>query len=312
MTLNLVPLSQPKVRLGPSGIHIFDRNTGLNLLLDEVKLPPISWAIAPRQVSIALTNICDLACPYCYAPKNSSTLDFEQVADWLVELDAEGCLSVGFGGGEPTLYRRFAELCRYASQNTKLAITFTTHSHHLTDTLIASLVGNIHFVRISMDGIGKTYELFRGRSFAKLLHQLKRIRNFAPFGINYVVNAQTLADLDNAIRIASENGAAEFLLLPEQPVHGRGGIDSNTVEALRKWVVQYSGTVPLTISEIGADGMPICNPLADEIGLQAYAHIDASGTIKRSSYDGMGVAIGPEGVMSALEKLRRSYGGQAK
>ena len=131
--------SHLKVRAGPSGIHLFDRTTGLNVLLDEVHVSPTLWAAAPRQVSVALTNACDLACPYCYAPKNSASLDIERVASWLAELDTNGCLGVGFGGGEPTLYRCLADLCHYAVQNTGLAVTFTTHAHHLNDTLVAAL-----------------------------------------------------------------------------------------------------------------------------------------------------------------------------
>ena len=61
--------SHIKVRSGPAGIQLFNRVTGLNILLDEIEIPPESWASAPRHVSIALTNACDLACPYCYAPK---------------------------------------------------------------------------------------------------------------------------------------------------------------------------------------------------------------------------------------------------
>ena len=304
MISNFTAQSQKKVRIGPSGVHVFDRTTGLNLLLDEVKLSSTFWATAPRQVSIALTNICDLSCPYCYAPKNSNSLKFERVAAWLVELDSAGCLGVGFGGGEPTLYRRFAELCGYAAKNTGLAITFTTHSHHLNDSLISSLVGNIHFVRISMDGVDETYEILRGRPFIDLCRQLKTVRKLAPFGINYVVNARTLSGLNNAIAVAVETGATEFLLLPEQPVNGIGGIDSETAKALNKWVLQYQGTIPLVISDAGADGMPVCNPLPHEVGLLAYAHIDALGMIKRSSFDNKGVFIGPEGVIHALENLQ--------
>ena len=296
--------SRLKVRAGPCGVHLFDRNTGLNVLLDEARVPPASWATAPRQVSIALTNACDLACPHCYAPKNPATLEFERLASWLGELDMNGCLGVGFGGGEPTLYRRFAELCQYATRETRLAVTFTTHAHHLDDTLICALAGSAHFVRVSMDGVGRTYEALRGRSFAVLRSRLESVGTLVPFGINFVVNARTLPDLDAATTLAAELGAAELLLLPEQPVRGRGGIDDQTVEALRRWVSLYRGEVPLAVSEAGADGLPTCDPLAGETGLRAYAHIDASGVLKRSSYGTDGVAIDNDGVMRALAVLR--------
>jgi len=59
----------------------------------------------------------------------------------------------------------------------------------------------------------------------------------------------------------------------------------------------------LAVSERGAEGMPTCNPFVKEAGLYAYAHVDAHGVLKRTSYDGEGVAIGPDGILSALTKL---------
>jgi MoaA/NifB/PqqE/SkfB family radical SAM enzyme len=283
---------------------MFNRMTGLNILLDEVRVPPALWAVAPRHVSIALTNACDLTCSYCFAPKNPAVLDFERVADWLVELDVNGCLGIGFGGGEPTLYRRLVELCQYATKHTALAVTLTTHAHRLDDGLVTALAGSVHFVRVSMDGVGTTYEELRGRPFVAFRQRLEIIRSLAAFGINYVVNSRTLPDLDAASALAAEVGAAEFMLLPEQPVRGNGGIDDQTTQALQRWVNEYQGSVPITVSEVGSDGLPTCNPLPDECGLRAYAHIDAWGTLKRSSFDKYGVAISAHGVMRALRTLR--------
>lgn len=293
-----------KVRLGPDGIHLFDRTTGANILIDEVEVPPTLWSVAPRQVSIALTNACDLRCPYCYAPKHPARLDSAHLIVWLDELDANGCLAIGFGGGEPTLHRDLPRLCRYAVGSTGLAVTFTTHAHHLTDRLAADLSGNVHFIRVSMDGVGATYEMLRGKPFCSFLRQLDLVREVAPFGINFVVNARTLPDIDAAISLASDVGATEFLLLPEQPARGRDGIDHSTTQALRNWVYSYRGAIPLSVSEAGAAGLPSCNPSERETGLHAYAHIDASGVLKRSSYDLTGVPIGAGGAMQALSMLK--------
>ena len=225
-----------KVRIGPAGVHIFDRITGLNILVDEVKTNESAWSLAPRQVSIALTNACELSCTYCYAPKRPASLDFHLLTTWLEELDENGCLGVGFGGGEPTLYRQFPEICRFAAENTNLAVTFTTHGHNLDERLLARLYGSVHFLRISMDGVGSTYEALRGRPFSSLLHRIRIAKSLAPVGINYVVNKRTVADLDQAIYIASDLGALEFLLLPEESVRGTGGIDVQTLGKLRRWI----------------------------------------------------------------------------
>ncbi len=293
-----------KLRVGPSGVHFFDRTTGLNILLDEVRLDRPHWSPAPRQVSIALTNVCDLKCPYCYAPKNVDALDFSRLLDWITELDEGGCLGVGFGGGEPTLYHRFAELCSRVSHQTRLAVTFTTHGHGLDEGLLRDLRDTVHFVRVSVDGFGRTYERLRGRPFAAICRQLEMVRSLAPFGMNYVVNALTVGDLDSVAALATEAGDVEFLLLPQRPVAGLRGIDSETRQKLATWVARYQGNVRLAVSETDAHGFRFCDPFADEAGLSSYAHIDASGSLRRSSYDSVGVGIGGSGVMRALEVLR--------
>lgn len=299
-----------KVRGGPAGIHIFDRLTGTNLLIDEARVPPRLWSNAPRNVSIALTNACDLCCPFCYAPKERAVLDIKNLHRWLDELEFHGCLGIGFGGGEPTLHRHLASLCRHITSSTNMAATFTTHGHRFGDTLASELRRNVHFIRVSMDGVGPTYERLRGRPFDAFLGQIPRIRSVAPFGINFVVNEGTFTDLDKAVTLAVELGAVEFLVLPEQPVHGSGGIDRRTSEMLQNWVASYEGTIRLTASEAGAVGLPTCDPLAKESGLRAYAHIDASGKLKRSSYDQLGVPIEAGGVLEALEVLNDAQGSE--
>ena len=304
-----VPASSTvKLRIGPSGLHVFDRRTGMNILLEEISADAKLWAAAPRQMSIALTNICDLICPHCYAPKNKSMLTFDQVVDWLHELDQNGCMGVGFGGGEPTLFPRFAELCSRAANETTLAVTMTTHGHHLSHQTIEALAGNVHFARISMDGVHGTYEAIRLRSFDALLRRIRAIGKMVPFGINYVVNSDTIQDLSTALKIADDLGAAEFLLLPEVPV-GRGlGIDDRTRARLREWVAEQRCSVPLSVSECGSEGLPVCRPLTAEQGLSAFAHIDASGVLKRTSYDLDGIVIQEGGIMTALRHLKLTTG----
>jgi MoaA/NifB/PqqE/SkfB family radical SAM enzyme len=258
-----------------------------------------------RQVSVALTNACDLRCPYCYAPKHAAHLNYDQLTRWLKELDDGGCFGVGFGGGEPTLHRDFAKLCEFVSTNTGMAVTFTTHAHRVNERLSAALEGHVHFIRVSMDGTGATYEALRKRPFRQLLQKLKLVRGLAPFGINFVVNATTFQDIGEAVVIATDCGASEFLLLPERSTSARDGIDNATREALRTWVTSARADIRLAISEVDAEGMPICNPLGREKGLRSYAHIDASGLLKRSSFDNSGVALGSRKLPEILERLQQ-------
>jgi hypothetical protein len=292
-----------KCRTGPAGLHLFNRATGVNLLLDEIAISPLQYSRAPRQVSVALTNRCDLACKHCYAPKSPADLPFANVTHWLAELDAHGALGVGFGGGEPTLYPKFVDICEYATHHTQLAVSFTTHGHHIDDVLANRLRGNTHFIRVSMDGVGATYEMIRRRSFPQLLTRLHTIRSISRFGVNVVINEHTLRDLDQVAKISADAGACEILLLPQISVGGVPPASVETIKGLQRWVGGYDGPLNLSISEASAEGFPFCDPLVLERGLRAYAHIDASGVLKPSSYSSSGVKIDQAGILSALDNL---------
>ncbi|QEA39159.1 radical SAM protein [Pistricoccus aurantiacus] len=295
-----------KSRTGPNGVHLFDRLSGLNVLLDELRPEKAAWSTSPRQVSIALTNVCDLHCAYCYAPKHKASLHTDQVLGWLKELDNEGCFGIGFGGGEPTLHPDFVDICKRAARETQLAVTFTTHGHRLTPQLVEHLKGSIHFARISVDGVGRTYEKQRGKKFASLLRGMESIANLSPFGINVVVNEHTVAELDVISELAQKVGASELLLLPQQATTAVASMDKMVGRALQDWVSNYRGKVRLAVSEVGASGLPTCDPLPDERGLQSYAHIDASGVLRASSYSPAGVKIGDASVLWALKQLRNT------
>lgn len=294
-----------KVRTGPDGVHLFDRGSGLNVLFNEALVPEDSWSRAPRQVSIAVTNACDLACEYCYAPKRPAVLEYGRLLSWAHELDAEGCLGIGFGGGEPTLYRRLPQLCRSITETTSLAVTLTTHGHRWTPELVEQLGGSVHFVRVSVDGVGGTYEKLRGRSYDDLLERLELISGAFNVGINCVVNQRTLSELDAVAALAADVGASELLLLLEQPTPGRPGANADVATGLRGWIRGHQGSVRLATGEQDADGLPTARPLPGEVRLRSYAHIDAIGSLRATSYSSHKVPIDDRGVLAAVELLRQ-------
>lgn len=291
-------------RRSAGGLQLFHRESGLNVLFDEVSIPPSEWAEAPRYVSIALTNACDLRCSYCYASKRAARLPTDALHRWLLELAAHECLGVGFGGGEPTLHPDFAALCQFTTQETPMAVTFTTHAHRLEPDLVAQLAGAVHFIRVSVDGVGRTYESARGRPFEALLRQLEVVRGLAPFGINVVVNAATVGELDLLAEVAASVGAHELLLLPERPTATTPGVDELSIARMAAWVEAYRGPVPLAISESTAAALRETAAAPGEAGLRAYAHVDAGGVLRPSSFDVIGVPVGSEGIIGAVRTLQ--------
>lgn len=293
-----------KIRLSQHGMHFFDRLTGLNALLEEVRVPEHRWARAPRYVSIALTNACELRCPYCYAPKHGASLDREQVVRWAQELDAAGCLGIGFGGGEPTLHRDFVGICREVADRTRLAVTFTTHGHRMTPELVADLRGAVHFVRVSVDGIGATYERLRGRAFGELRAAINRVALLAPFGINVVVNNETFIELDQIAAFAQQVGASELLLLPEQPTLHFAGLDQAGYASLSEWVTSGSWPIRVAISRSGLpSSLPIADPFPGENALDAHVHVGADQLLRPNAFSSLGTPIDVS-LLEALQRLR--------
>ncbi|MGW6358740.1 radical SAM protein [Streptomyces sp. NPDC055092] len=295
-----------KIRLSAAGVHLFDRVSGMNVLLDEIPVPPDQFSRAPRYLSVALTNACELHCAYCYAPKHAAALDRERVLAWAVELDAAGCLGVGFGGGEPTAYRRFAQLCSDIAQSTSMAVTFTTHGHRLTPELVESLRGAVHFVRLSVDGVGATYERLRGRPFAAVAQAAALLRSLAPFGINAVINADTVDELDDLAEFADKVGASELLLLPEQPTAATPGISDADAQRLVEWAATAKNGVRLAISRTGLEAaLPTAAAVPGERPLDAHMHVDAAGVLRPHAYAPTGLSVGSS-IMEAVQALREA------
>lgn len=305
----MLPLSlhgRGKFHYGRAGAQYFDRLTGLNILFDEVTVAHEMRSQAPRYVSIALTNTCELRCPFCYAPKTPGNLDVDQVRAWAEELDAAGCLGIGFGGGEPTAHPHLVRLCKEVAQETRLAVSLTTHGHRINEELARKLRGNVHFIRVSVDGVGATYEQIRGKSFDSLLQRVETVSSICPFGFNVVINDSTVEQLDDIHALAIHVGAAELLFLPEHPVGGRPGASSDAIRRLKAWILDGRGAgMRLAISNLGLpEGLPIANPFPEEDALDGHAHVDANSTLRLSAYATHGVPI-RHSIMEAVDILRR-------
>jgi MoaA/NifB/PqqE/SkfB family radical SAM enzyme len=256
-----------------------------------------------------LTNACDLSCSYCYASKFSARLIADDVISWAKQLDVAGCFGLGFGGGEPTLYPGFATLCRDIHETTNLALSMTTHGHHFSATLVERLTGNVDFIRVSMDGVGSTYERLRGRSFPLFIEKLKLVSATARFGVNFVVNEDTIEDLERAADFAFEHGAEEFLLLPETATGGTLNVRPQTMEQLSNWVRTNYQRCRLATSAhsgglIDAPMLMTSDPAHESFD---FMHVDASSTLKTSAFAKKGIQLVSGGsIVATIQRLRGS------
>ena len=83
---------------------LFDRDTGLNIKLEGEETTDLERN-APRTLLIAVTNICNLQCPFCYRDlKSASDWTYASLLEFCQAASEWGVLEVAFGGGEPMLF----------------------------------------------------------------------------------------------------------------------------------------------------------------------------------------------------------------
>jgi len=116
------------------------------------------------------TRTCNLRCVHCYsdshAQKYPGELTTAQAKTNIDDLAAYGIPALLFSGGEPFARPDVLELMEYAAQK-GLRVTASTNGTLIDETIAAAVkrIG-LTYVGISLDGIGPTNDLFRGKDGA--------------------------------------------------------------------------------------------------------------------------------------------------
>lgn len=279
-----------KLRKEVSGLHYFDRVSGVHILIDEIKVPKEKITHSPRTVSIALTNICDLKCHFCYAPKNKQTHSFEYLKLLCKELDNCGVLEITLGGGEPTLFPEFTELCNWVWDNTSMGISFTTHGHHLDEVFIKKITGKVSSIRFSIDGIEPRYSVIRRKKLSDLIKKIELVSGKIPFGINCVVSKGQSEELEKVIDLAIKLNAVNVLIIPEHTngIFQTTEFDWNQIDRI---INKYQHKIELLVT-YDAGHFLKSETLNISIGNEyLFAHVSADNKIKLNSFDNEGILI---------------------
>lgn len=279
-----------KVRKEISGLHYFNRVTGLHILMDEIMIPKEQIQQTPRTVSIALTNVCDLKCHFCYAPKNRHTLAFDYLISLCKQLDSLGVLEITFGGGEPTLYPKFEELCSWVWENTSLGISFTTHGHHINDAFINNIRNKVSSIRFSIDGSESRYSDIRGKNLDDVITKIKSINGQIPFGINCVVSKGQTEELKKVIELAINLQANNVLIIPEH-TDGVFQITLADWEQIDKIIKFYNDQIELLVTYEAGNYLKSKTLEVSSNQEYLFAHISADNRLKQNSFDNEGILI---------------------
>jgi len=273
-----------------SGLHFFDRKSGLHILMDEIKFNIKAAAVSPRTLSIAITNSCNLKCPFCYASKSKNELSLDFLKDVAKELDNLNVFEITLGGGEPFAHQDLIEFCQWVWGNTKLGISITTNGKLLNPEKIKQLKNSISSIRLSMEAVEDKYVKNRNASFEKFKNSINLLKGEIPTSINCVVLKNNVDDLIEVIEFAIDNSINDVLIIAE---HSAGVPVLKELELLRikEIILQYQDKIQLNLTEELAKLLDI-NVLADgDKDEFCFAHLSSDKKIKRNSFDKNGISI---------------------
>lgn len=203
---DLIPLPAPLAHLRrfplDGALQLFDRRTGLTAICDGPETAHLRMR-APRVVQFAITNACNLACTFCSRDTAAeSAWTAGDAFALLRDLSLRGTLEVAFGGGEPLVFKGFADLVRRLHEETELAVSLTTNGTAITDRLLPALVPHVGQIRLSV------YDDVDHRPLVARL-----VAHRARFGVNWLVTPARLSRLEELLFDLLERGCRDVLLL---------------------------------------------------------------------------------------------------
>lgn len=159
--------------------------------------PPLRFAY------YAITDGCNLRCPYCYASSEKclpGELDTAESMDLVTQLAEFGTSTIVFTGGEPMLRKDLFRIVEHANRSGLLSNIITNATMIRTPEIAERFAELFDAVTISLDGgTAETHDRTRGKgAFAKTYKavQLLNAAGVTP-NINHIVTSDNVDDLEN-------------------------------------------------------------------------------------------------------------------
>lgn len=247
---------------------------GVNFRLRTLAGGRFSGYCRPVSIAILLTERCNAHCIHCDIWKNKGKEDSPDVDQWknlLRELRRWlGPVHVVITGGEALLKQYALDLVEYGSAE-GLFIELLTHGYWDDQSKFERLaLINPGRVTFSLDGIGETHTLIRGRDnfFAKTersIQTLRRMRTDHKLGfeirLKTVVMEQNLQELCLIAQYAQANQCEVFYQPIEQNYNTAE--DPNWFQSSQTWPRDTASVVAKIeeLIELKRKGLPIANSL---------------------------------------------------
>lgn len=158
-----------------------------------------------------ITRRCNLSCKHCYSDSENKSypgeLSLEQVKLTLEDLKQFGVPAVLFSGGEPLIRPDLFDVVSYA-KSLGLKYVLSTNGTLITKDLAEKIKKhNFSYVGISLDGIGKVNDTFRGQTgaFEKTMNAFKYLKALNQrVGLRMTLTKHNIDNLENIFDFIEE------------------------------------------------------------------------------------------------------------
>ena len=181
------------------------------------------------------TYACNLSCPHCLTNSGfptSTELDTDQAFRLIDILSNAKIFSLTLSGGEPLIRPDILALIKKISQ-TKMRFDIVTNGVDISDEIMGGLKNSRIFdIQMSIDGIGKDHDRFRGRkgAFDAACQNVQRLKdNGIAVSISTTVTKKNVGSLDRIVDLALELDCSGFRAIPFIPI-GRGRVNRNDLK----------------------------------------------------------------------------------
>lgn len=182
----------------------------------SIRLFGDSKLIIPEQLTIEMTNKCNLSCKHCLNNSNfnsNSYLDTNEIINLLKRFNDLGTANLMLTGGEPTVHEGIDRILHELTENDFETIVFASNCYEIENYIDAIKNVPNMIVQTSIDGIKETHSKFRGKvdAFEKTLSNIEKlIANNVQVNVCYTINDYNLNQLEETMILCKDIGVRSF------------------------------------------------------------------------------------------------------
>jgi radical SAM protein with 4Fe4S-binding SPASM domain len=163
------------------------------------------------------TNRCNLACRHCYSYADPNSKDFLStgfILEAIPELVKAGIRFVIFSGGEPLIRKDIFEIAK-AMRSAGIVTYLSTNGLYVNEKNVDRIIGTFNYIGISIDGIEKVHDAFRGLegAYRRSLDAISMIQEHGGnAGIRFTLTSETRENFYQIFELAEEIGVDKIYI----------------------------------------------------------------------------------------------------